>query len=311
MQINCGQIFMKSFHEKLTRIRSVFDTKSILNAKIDLNSIRRYYKINKWAYTIFHSRENLIHLGISKDMVYKKADLLESVKFIGKYIKNNTNFKVLELGTGRGANCKYLAKTFCKTQFVGVDISLTQLGFAKRIAHEYPNYQIYIQDFHDLSRFKDSEFDIVFEIEALCNSAEKERVLQEVGRVLKKNGIFILVDGWLVNNRESYTEDEQEAFRLVEIGMSLKDSDTYQHFKEIAAKEGYSVDFEENDSQYILPTTNRTEAIARLFFTFSFIARMMTRFLPKEFLYNAITGYLWGDMMKRKITCYYLTVLKK
>ncbi len=302
---------MENLHDKLRNITKIFDLKSILSANVDQTSIVKYYKINKWAYSLFHSRENLIHLGISRDRTYKSSDLLESVKFIEKYLKNVSSFKVLELATGRGANSKYLSSRFQNVQFTGIDISPTQLKFAKRVEKELPNYTAFLQDFHNLSKFKDETFDIVFEIESICYSIQKQKILDEVRRVLKKKGLFILIDGWLRNKRETYRKEEQLAFKLVEIGMSIKGSDTYRDFKEMARDRGFSIDFEENTTQFVLPTTDRHEKIARIFFKFPLIGKMATHFLPKEFVYNAITAYFWGDMMKKNITCYYFAVLKR
>ena len=57
---------------------------------------------NRFIYSFFHSKENFIHLGISKVITLIKVTIYIKLKFISKYIKDNSNFNVLELATGRG-----------------------------------------------------------------------------------------------------------------------------------------------------------------------------------------------------------------
>ncbi len=295
-------------NEKLNKISKVFDINKVLSAEV---SVQKYYQINKLAYSVFHSKEGYIHVGISRDGKYKKEDLVEPVKFIHSYLKNRQKLNVLELATGRGSNSAYLAIQNPDSDFIGIDISKSQMGFAKNAALKIKNYTAEYGDYHNLSKFKDNTFDIVFEVDAVCHSNDKKRVLTEANRVLKQGGLFILIDGYLRNNLNSYTEDEKTTLKLVEIGMSLKDLDTYDFFIESARAAGFNLDYEEDISNFILPTLEKHEKLATLYFKYPFIARMINKLLPKEFLYNAISGYLWADTIKNGTACYYITVLKK
>ena len=70
----------KSLADKLNDINSTFDTKYLLQEKEDLNVVKDYYKINKISYRLFHNWNGFLHMGISRNGIYKKTNLLEQVK---------------------------------------------------------------------------------------------------------------------------------------------------------------------------------------------------------------------------------------
>jgi hypothetical protein len=52
--------------EKLVDLRRVFDLEKISSLSIDKEYIQKYYKVNQMPYSIFHTKSNLIHMGISR-----------------------------------------------------------------------------------------------------------------------------------------------------------------------------------------------------------------------------------------------------
>ncbi len=187
--------------QKLENIRKVFDINRVIGLKTDKAYIQKYYKINKIPYSLFHTNTDLIYMGVSRDGIYKEDDLLEAARTVEKYLKELNGSKVLELATGRGANSFYLAQRFPAVKFCGLDISGGQLDYAFKKARRVNNYHPEFGDYHDLSRFENRSFDIVFVVEALCYSTDKDKVLAEVYRVLKKGGVFIIFDGYSNKSR--------------------------------------------------------------------------------------------------------------
>jgi tRNA G46 methylase TrmB len=116
--------------QKLENISKVFKVEDVLSVKANKEYIQKYYNINKIPYSLFHTKTDFVHMGISRDGIYKENDLFEAVKVVEKYIINLKINKVLELATGRGANSFYLAKRFPKINFFGIDISKGQLDYA-------------------------------------------------------------------------------------------------------------------------------------------------------------------------------------
>ena len=96
--------YSTSLEAKLERLRQVFDIDRVINLQPDNVYIQKYYKINKVTYNIFHTKTDLIYMGISRDGIYKEEDLLAQAKIIEVYILKTKAKKILELATGRGAN---------------------------------------------------------------------------------------------------------------------------------------------------------------------------------------------------------------
>lgn len=299
--------------QKLEDISKVFKIDDVIKTNIDEKYIQKYYWINKIPYSLFHTKKDFVHMGISRDGVYKESDLWEAPKIVEGYLKRKLKGnKVLELATGRGANSFYLAKKFPMVSFYGIDIAgVGQLECAFKKAKVVNNFYPDFGDYHDLSGFKNETFDIIFVIEALCHSTNKNRVLAEVYRILKKDGIFIIIDGYLNKKRERLSSDEKIAAQLTEKGMAVAEFEFYDDFIVKIKANNLEIEFEENVSQFVIPTMNRFEKKSALFFKHTKLAKLALRIFPKEFLYNAIAGYLSSLLMKTGVCNYMITVLKK
>ncbi|MBU3924545.1 class I SAM-dependent methyltransferase [Patescibacteria group bacterium] len=297
--------------QKLENISKVFKIEDVLSIKTSNEYTQKYYQVNKIPYSLFHTKTDLIYMGVSRDGIYKEKDLLEAAKTVEKYLKNLNGNKVLELATGRGANSFYLAQKFPAAKFYGVDISRGQLDFAFKKAKGINNYFPNFGDYHDLSKFESGTFDIVFVVEALCYSMDNDKVLAEVYRVLKKNGVFIIFDGYLNKKINQLTSDEKIASGLTEKGMAVEKFELYDSLISKAKENNFKIEFEENVSQFVIPTMERFERKAALFFKFPKLAKLSLYVFPKEFLYNAISGYLSATLMKINVCSYMITVLKK
>jgi len=296
--------------KKLRIIEKVFDVQTVLRIPITEKYVQKYYKVNQWAYSFFHTRSDRIYMGISRNGVYSEEDLSAHAKFVDEIIKSANAKKVLELATGRGANSEFLASANPLVKFFGIDLSPGQLYYAKKRAKRLSNYLPEQGDYHDLRRYKDDEFDIVFVVEALCYSSNKEQVFREVKRILKPGGKFIIFDGYYLRNGP-LTDEEAVGSALVEKTMAVTEFELYRKVTRAAQDEGFSIEYEEDVSIFVLPTMRRFERLANIFFKSSFVAKVLTLLLPKEFTYNAIAGYLMPTLIKDGIACYMITVLKK
>ncbi len=300
--------FESKIDKRVQKVKAIFDLKRLLEINADKNYIKKYYAVSGIFYSLFHSSD-FIHMGISRDGRYKRSDLLEAVRVIEKKAENFKNADVLELATGRGANSFYLAKKFPEFEFFGVDISKEQLNHAYNKQKKAPNYHPDLGDFHNLSKFKDNTFELVFVIESLCHSTNKQKVLKEAGRVLKKGGLFIVIDGYL--NTPGTTENEKIAVKLTAAGMALKGFEHYKIFVKKAVKTGFKVLSEEDATECVLPTMKWFEFLAKCFFYYTWLGKFISKIFPKEFIYNALSGYFLAELTKKKIFTYMITVLKK
>jgi len=278
---------------------------------MDLSYIASYYKTNKLAYSLFHTLSDAMYMGISRDGKYKNEDLYEAGRTVERYIKPSKTRRILELATGRGATSIYLAKKYTFIEFDGIDISPGQLDFAHKKAKKYANYHPVLGDYHDLSKYEPNSFDIVFIIEALCYSKDKEIVLHEVKRVLKPDGKFIILDAYRTQFSKLGTKEEKEAMQLTERGMAVEYFETYESFRKTVIKSEYNFTFEEDVSEFILPTAYRFETTASFFTSLPLLTNILVKIFSPKFTWNAIAGLLMPELIKRNLACYYITVLKK
>lgn len=296
---------------RLKDISKVFDINKVLNLKTDSVYVQKYYRINKIPYSLFHSKSDLIHMGVSRNGKYTEDDLLEPARTVEGYIKKLKANNVLELATGRGANSYYLAQRFPNINFYGIDISKGQLDYAFKKAKIATNFYPDFCDYHDLKKFENGTFDIVFIIEALCYSENKEKVLAEVYRVLRKGGIFVIYDGYSRKKAEQLSNSEKIAVNLAEKGMALENIESYAVFINKVNSYKFTIVSEEDISQFTLPTMERFEKISTFFFRFPRLVKPFTLFFPNEFLYNIISGYLLPPIVRSGIGSYMITILKK
>lgn len=295
---------------KLNTIQKVFNVEQIKNLKTDNDYVQRYYKVNQLAYSLFHTFSDRMYMGISKDGVYKSDDLLEAARVVEKYIHKLNGERILELATGRGATSAYLAEKFSAIRFDGIDISLGQLHYAYKKARKLKNYHPIVGDYHDLSGYDNKSIDIVFEIEAVCYSQDKEKVFKEVKRVLKKGGVFILLDGYLKTPRAKLSKDELLATQITEKGMAVPEFEEYKDVVRKAEKVGFTILEDEDVSEFIMPTLKRFERLAKGFFAIPTAARLAVKYFPLPFMTNAISGYLMPDFISLNLGCYFITVFK-
>ncbi|HEX7456412.1 MAG TPA: class I SAM-dependent methyltransferase [Candidatus Nanoarchaeia archaeon] len=297
---------------RIKKIDTVFDLNSIISRKVNTTTITSYYNRNKLAYWLFHSRVGFVHMGISRGTEYNQNDLLEQPKIVAKYIRRLTTRNVLELGTGKGSSSFYLAKRFPKVRFDGVDLPKGQLDVAKKAAEEIPNFHPAECDFHDLSRYSDNQFDVVFAIESLCHSSRKGKVFKEVRRVLKLGGVFIVIDGYLGRPVESLTYDERLAKRLTERGMMVGGFEYYGDVLIKIKHAGFTIIEEGDVTRFIIPTLRRFENLAsKTLFDHPKLGHLIVKFLPDEFSANAVAAYLMPLLVDLGVAKYIILVVRK
>ncbi|MEM5772046.1 MAG: methyltransferase domain-containing protein [Candidatus Aenigmatarchaeota archaeon] len=134
---------------------------------------------SKWFQEEIKIPTHTVHWGIHAPYE-KELKLLGNVK--GK--------RILELGCGGGQNSIALAKkgAIC----TGIDISIEQLKFAKKLAEKEKVKVKFIKgNFQNLSRFKQCSFDIAISAWSFQYSPNLKKLFKEVYRVLKRNGLFV------------------------------------------------------------------------------------------------------------------------
>lgn len=101
--------------------------------------------------------------------------------------------RVLDLGCGNGTVALQMAKK--GYEVYGIDVSKEAIDWALEIALKEGNEVAFsVGSVVDLSRYEDGFFDVVIDSNCLhcILGDDREKVLSEVSRVLKRNGLFYL-----------------------------------------------------------------------------------------------------------------------
>ncbi|MEM9482070.1 MAG: class I SAM-dependent methyltransferase [Cyanobacteria bacterium P01_F01_bin.116] len=109
------------------------------------------------------------------------------------YVELPEKANILDIGCGTGRLLNRLAAKYPDLQGTGLDFSAEMLRQARRSNLHRPRL-IFVPGNAAPLRFVDNQFDAVFNTISFLHYAEPERVLAEVYRVLRPNGMFYLVD---------------------------------------------------------------------------------------------------------------------
>ena len=300
----------KELKTKLSNIENVLNVNNLLARDGGTDSIRKYYKLNKLAYSIFHSKKGFVHAGLSESDSFKDEDLLAQPKIIGKYIEENNAKEVLELAMGKGANSKYLAEKYPDVNFYGLDLENGQLDINN--FKNIQNLRVSYGDYHKLDSFPDEKFDIIYVIDALCHSNNKDVVAKEVYRVLKNGGLFIVIDGYSGKKTNELNEDEVLAKQLNEKGMMLSSFEYIDNAVDKIKSAGLILVEDKDYSKNIIPSFGRLEKIAsKTILEPRILGKIVDKVLPNEITFNAVSAYLTPVLIRKGIFCYKLLIFKK
>jgi len=105
-------------------------------------------------------------------------------------LKNKKN--LLEVGCGIGIATSYLARRY-KLNVIGIDLDPEQVEIAKN-NHKENEYLKYFQaDVTELT-FENNQFDMILSLDVLHHIPNWEKALNEISRVLKPDGFYIIND---------------------------------------------------------------------------------------------------------------------
>jgi ubiquinone/menaquinone biosynthesis C-methylase UbiE len=99
---------------------------------------------------------------------------------------------VLDAGCGSGWAARLMARYAREGRVVGIDVSDEMVRVARQESGDYANVEFHVASAEKLP-FDDAEFTHAFSMESLYYYTDIKRALEEVGRVLKPGGVFVVV----------------------------------------------------------------------------------------------------------------------
>ena len=155
-----------------------------------------------------------IHLGYyGADVKYKYRPLNEAqytfidemMKFGGINPSEDSKAKVLDVGCGFGGTSRYLARALGpESEVTAITLSPKQVERANELAIEQdtPNVKFMVEDALEMPSFPDNSFDIVWACESGEHMPDKKKYIDQMMRVLKPGGKFVMAVWCQRDNRE-------------------------------------------------------------------------------------------------------------
>ena len=162
-----------------------------MSSKKQVNGTNEYFESDNTVFDWWDPENENFNDGYSlidrKFFIDERALVLEhlnSIKFEGK---------LLEVGSGRGRFCLDIAKKFPKSKVIGIDLSKQMVDYSNNEAkrQKIVNTTFFVGNANNL-QFEDNYFDVVLCLQVLMHIPDKLRVLNEIKRVTKGDGLIMV-----------------------------------------------------------------------------------------------------------------------
>lgn len=141
---------------------------------------------------------------------------------------------ILEIGHGNAAHVKHIINKARNVRYTGIDISETMHYEARRLNQEYQDQVDFVWYEGKRLSFADQTFDKIFTVNTVYFWEEPVEYLNEIYRVMKNNGTFVLTFG---------QKDSMEKLPFTQFGFRLYSTDEMEetvsksHFKRMKISE--------------------------------------------------------------------------
>ncbi len=126
------------------------------------------------------------HLENNEDTYHRQVILPN----LTRLITPNDDDKILEVACGQGFFTRRFQKEFRNATFEGIDLGEDLIKIASK---REPNMKFSVGNAEELSQFENETFNSVYIVLAIQNIEHLDKLISEVGRVLKSGGTFHIV----------------------------------------------------------------------------------------------------------------------
>jgi len=287
----------------------MFDLDALEGHGESADQIRRYYEDSRLGYRFVHSQEGAMHMALNPSGTFDKAGYEGQVDLVQERFSSSTT-DVLELACGNGFNLAILARRNPQRKFFGIDLVSSQVERANVALHPFANATAAVGDFQALT-LPDESQDLVFVVESFCHATDLPRAFDEVHRVLRPGGLFIVIDAWRTESYRTAPDFVQQTAANVELAMAVSGTLVLSDWIETAEQHGFSSVENLDLSDQIKPNLARLAKGADKFLSHQRMASVARLILPKSLVQNAVAGYLMPITVDLGVHTYRLQSLKR
>lgn len=156
-----------------------------------------YYKAMNYALTMLDGDYQMLHYPFKVNEEESFSDAQNNlIDYCISHLPDIADKKVLDLGCGNGTVSFYLAQNHNIDKVVGVDLNHNNVTIANSEKQKRKTSNVFFMkdDAQNLTQVEDDSFDILINIESAFHYPDKHQFLDEVHRVLKPGGQFIIAD---------------------------------------------------------------------------------------------------------------------
>jgi SAM-dependent methyltransferase len=294
---------------RVARLAGFFDLGELKGHGASVDQIRRYYEDSRLGYRFAHSQEGAMHMALNPSGTFDKAGYEGQADLVQERLLESTH-DVLELACGNGFNLAILARRNPSRQFAGIDLVEAQIKRASDALSPYRNASVAVGDFQDLA-FAEGSQDLVFVVESFCHATDLERAFEEVHRVLRSGGRFVVIDAWRTEAYRQAPDFVQQAAADVELAMAVSGTLTLTDWRQVAERHGFTSIEDIDLSEQIKPNLRRLAKGADRFLAHRRMASLAQLLLPRSLIQNAIAGYLMPVTVDLGVHTYRLQSLQR
>lgn len=300
---------LAELERRVARLASAFDLDALAGHGGSAQEVRDYYEDSRLGYRFVHSQEGAMHMALNPSGTFDKAGYEGQVELVeGRFEDSVTD--VLELACGNGFNLAIMARRNPERRFFGIDLVPPQIERANAELRPLANAGAAVGDFQELA-LEDRSQDLVFVIESFCHATDLPRAFEEVRRVLRPGGLFLVIDAWRTESARAAPDLVQQAVADVELAMAVSRTLVLGDWIEMAEQHGFSSVEDLDLSEQIKPNLARLAKGADKYLSHNRLASVARLVLPKSLIQNAVAGYLMPVTVDLGVHTYRLQVLER